>query len=441
MKILRPGYISINWKILFFLSIIMVWQTLANKAHAKPIYLATGESYILSTQDEIDTVFVSAAAIADYELIGKNSVVVYAKKEGIAEFILFDQHNKLILKSKVFVNNIITTVHKRVQLEYPDSNIEINKIGDSYVLTGTAESEEAKDTITNIIGEAIGSKRKGNSQNQPMDTFDYLGIINKIKLPQSNQVNVKLTIAEVTKDFTENVGINWSTIGDSVGSFQFFRFNAKGISTLVHAINDNAIARVLAEPNLSVLSGESASFLVGGEIPIVSTTQNSRQVSYKEFGIKLNIGAKVNDKKRIRIILNEEVSSIGKTFNINGGDSYPTLRTRKAATTLELGDGESFILGGLISNAERESLKKIPLIGDIPILGAFFRNAQTEQNQTELIVIATVNLVNPVSEKDVELPNFMHTSTLERFFNFTSIKEEKRGKIARDFMRKGGFIK
>ena len=441
MKILRPGYISINWNILFFLSIIMVWQTFANKALAKAVYLATGESYILNTQDEIDTVFVSAAAIADYELIGKNSVVVYAKKEGIAEFILFDQSNRPILKSKVLVNNIITTAHKRVQIEYPDSNIEINKIGDSYVLTGTAESEEAKDTITTIIGESIGSKRRGNDENRSMDAFDYPGIINKIKLPQSNQVNVKLTIAEVTKDFTENVGINWSTIGDSVGSFQFFRFNAKGISTLVHAINDNAIARVLAEPNLSVLSGESASFLVGGEIPIVSTTQNSREVSYKEFGTKLNIGAKVNDKKRIRIILNEEVSSIGKTFNITGGDSYPTLRTRKAATTLELGDGESFILGGLISNTERESLKKIPLIGDIPILGAFFRNAQTEQNQTELIVIATVNLVNPVSEKDVELPNFMHTSTLERFFNFTSIKEAKREKIAREFLRKGGFIK
>ncbi|MCT6562802.1 hypothetical protein N4307_14585, partial [Staphylococcus aureus] len=88
-----------------------------------------------------------------------------------------------------------------------------------------------------------------------------------------------------------------------------------------------------------------------------------------------------------------------------------SFRTRKAATTLELGDGESFILGGLISSSEREALKKIPFIGDIPILGAFFRNAETRKNQTELVVVATVNLVRPVSEKEVELPNFMHTST------------------------------
>ena len=439
MRILKLNYK--NWNILLVLFIMAIWQISINKANAKPVYLSAGESYIINTKEEIDTVFVSAATVADYELVGKNSIIVYAKKEGKAEFILFNQNNKPIQKSEVFVNNIITMVDKRIKLEYPESNIEINKIGDSYVLTGMAESEDAKETITDIIGKAIGSKVIKDSANQLTTSNDYYGVINKIRLPQSNQVNVKLTIAEVTKDFTENVGINWSTIGDSVGSFQFFRFNAKGISTLVHAINDNAIARVLAEPNLSVLSGESASFLVGGEIPIVSTTQNSREISYKEFGIKLNIGAKVNDKKRIRIILNEEVSSIGKTFNIQGGDSYPSLRTRKAATTLELGDGESFILGGLISKTERESLKKIPLIGDIPILGAFFRNAQTEQNQTELIVIATVNLVNPVSEKEVELPNFMRTSTIDRFFNFTSIKEAKREKIAREFLRKGGFIK
>ncbi|AIN16606.1 bacterial type II and III secretion system family protein [Yersinia rochesterensis] len=438
MRILRRSYVIRN--ILLFLFVITAIQTAVNRANAKSVYLSTGESYIINTQDEIDTVFVSAAAIADYEIVGKKSVIVYTKKEGMAEFILFNSSNKPMIKSVVFVNNVIAAAYKRIQLEYPESHVEINKIGDGYILTGTAGSEEAKDTIGTIIGEAVGSKRIINS-NSLINTTDYLGIINKIKLPQSNQVNVKLTIAEVTKDFTENVGINWSTIGDSVGSFQFFRFNAKGISTLVHAINDDTIARVLAEPNLSVLSGESASFLVGGEIPIVSTTQNSREITYKEFGIKLNIGAKVNDKKRIRITLNEEVSSIGKTFNMRGGDSYPTLRTRRAATTLELGDGESFILGGLISNTERESLSKIPLIGDIPLLGAFFRNAQTEQSQTELVVIATVNLVNPVSEKEVELPDFMHTSTLERFFNFSSIMETKREKMAREFLRKGGFIK
>lgn len=439
MRSARARYLS--WDMLFIIFIIITCQTIVNKASAKSTYIASGESYIINTQEEIDTVFVSSAAIADYELVGKNSVIVYAKAEGTADFILFNDKHQVITKKTVLVNNIINAANKRILIEYPDSNIDIDKIGENYILTGIVESEEAKDTIVSIVGSAMGSEKEKPLDAQYLSTPVYSHIINKLRLPQSNQVNVKLTIAEVTKDFTENVGVDWSTVGDAIGSFQFIKFNAKGISTLVHAINDDSIARVLAEPNLSVLSGESASFLVGGEIPIVSTTQNGQTVVYKEFGIKLNIGAKVSEKKRIRILLNEEVSSIGKIFNVNGGDSYPSLRTRKAETTLELGDGESFILGGLISNTERESLKKIPFIGEIPILGAFFRNAQTEKNQTELVVIATVNLVKPVSRNEIELPDFMRTSTLERLFNFTHIMEIKRQRMAKEFLHNGGFIK
>ncbi|EEQ18568.1 Type II/III secretion system protein [Yersinia intermedia ATCC 29909] len=421
---------------------IAICQTVVNQAYAKPVYLSSGESYIIKTEEEIDTVFVSTAAIADYELVGKNSIIVYAKKEGTAEFILFNKDNHPMIKTTIMVNDIITSAYQRIKIEYPDSNVEINKIGNSYLLTGKAESEEAKDTIAAIIGEAINKKREQNREDQHFNNPNYLGVINKIKLPESNQVNVKLTIAEVTKDFSENIGVDWSSISEaSVGSFKFLKFNATGISTLVHAINDDSIARVLAEPNLSVLSGESASFLVGGEIPMFNTNQNSTIIKYKTYGIKLNIAAKVNEKNRIRISMEEEVSSVDKVFNVEGGNAYPSLRTRKAATTLELGDGESFILGGLISKSERESLKKIPFIGDIPILGAFFRNAQTQKQQTELVVVATVSLVNPVAGKDVELPDFMHTSTLERLFNFTHIIEVKRKKVAKEFLRKGGFIK
>lgn len=187
-----------HFNILFILLIIAVCQITINRAIAKPIYLSTGESYIINSQDEIETIFVSAAAIADYELVGKNSVIIYAKNEGVAEFILFDQNHKPITKSVVMVNNIITLATKRIQEEYPGSIIDISKIGNSYILTGTVESEEARDTIVNIVGEAIGSKENKGSDNQYINTNDYPGIVNKIKLPQSNQVNVKLTIAEVT---------------------------------------------------------------------------------------------------------------------------------------------------------------------------------------------------------------------------------------------------
>ncbi|MCW6567510.1 pilus assembly protein N-terminal domain-containing protein [Yersinia ruckeri] len=408
--------------------------------HAEEFYLATGESHTINIKDEIDTIFSSATKVADYELIGTNSVIIYAKEEGLAEFNLFDNKNRPIYKVTVLVDNIMSKARKRIKIEYPDSNITINKLGESYILTGTAQTEEARDTIEKIVANSIGSVPV-QQEKWGYTLHSYSNITNKITIPVTNQVNVKLTIAEVTKDFTDNIGLDWSTIGNVSGNFHFTKFNAGKISTLVQAINDESVARVLAEPNLSVLSGETASFLVGGELPIVSTTQNSVNVSYKEFGIKLNIGAKVSESKRIRVKLDEEVSSLDKMFNVDGGNSYPALRTRKAGTTVELGDGESFILGGLISREDKENLKKIPLIGDIPILGALFRNAGTQTKRSELVVIATVNLVKPMQSKDVGLPDFMKTSTLERFFNYTFIRESKQEKLAKKFLSQGGFIK
>nr|WP_255324619.1 hypothetical protein [Budvicia aquatica] len=206
-------------------------------------------------------------------------------------------------------------------------------------------------------------------------------------------------------------------------------------------MSNDSIARVLAEPNLSVLSGETADFLVGGEIPIVTTSQNGTNVQYKEFGIKLNIGAKVSDTRRIRLMLGEEVSSLDNVYKTDAGDSFPALKTRRARTTVELGDGESFLLGGLINASEKESLARVPYVGDIPILGAFFRNASTERNRTELVVVATVNLVKPVSSRDIVFPDFVHTSTTERFFNFSGFRDSRNQKRAMDFLNKGGFVK
>ncbi|MEF1193556.1 general secretion pathway protein GspD, partial [Vibrio parahaemolyticus] len=128
---------------------------------------------------------------------------------------------------------------------------------------------------------------------------------------------------------------------------------------------------VLAEPNLSVISGESASFLVGGEIPITVRDNDGISVTYKEYGVKLSMVAKVTDSENIRLSLLPEVSSIDKTNGVNSGlVSVPSLRTRKAQTTVQLKDGQSFVLAGLLTSEEQESLAKIPYLGDIPILGA-----------------------------------------------------------------------
>ncbi|YCH30834.1 pilus assembly protein N-terminal domain-containing protein [Erwinia sp. D4-22] len=417
-----------------------------------------GETHVVKIQGEIGTVFISSAKVADYELIGEHSVMVYAKAAGRADLLAFDNSGNQLVKVTLVIDPLLSAVHKQVSQLVPDSQVSIVKLGKSYVISGTVANEEDRERIYQIVGEGLGASQTminksvadpgsvdggGSQQNGTswLSEVSYQNVINQLQLPVTNQVNVRLSVVEVTKSFTDNVGIDWGNAGGLPGSFHFVKFNADTLNSLVHAISNDSVARVLAEPNLSVISGETAEFLVGGEVPVISSSNNGTSVQYKDFGIKLNIGARVNSNKRIRLTLGEEVSSINSTYNTSAGQSFPTFQTRRARTTVELADGESFLLGGLISNNEREELSRLPFIGDVPILGALFRNAKTERTRGELMVVATVNLVKPIGSDKLVMPDFQRTSTWARFLNFDAIDNQQSRQLAQQFIEQGGFIK
>lgn len=450
----------VNSKVSWLLG--MTGLFLSYGVHAQEVYMEAGESQVIQVDGSIDTIFISAPKVADYEIIGDRGVMVYAKSDGQTDLIAFDKNGDQLIKTTLVVDPILSAVQKKVGQLVPDSQISIQKVGKTYILNGTVPTEEDRDRVYQIVGEGVGAKRTANKKDVPstsggsgggsegsnawLDEVVYQEVINKLKLPTTNQVNVKLSIVEVTKTFSDNVGIDWGTISGTSGNitpgtFRFVKFNADTLSSLVHAISNDSVARVLAEPNLSVLSGESAEFLVGGEVPVVTSSANGSNVQYKDFGIKLNVGAKVSSSQRIRVTLGEEVSNVDSTYSTNAGDSFPAFQTRRAKTTVELADGESFLLGGLISNNEREDLSRLPFIGDVPILGALFRNAKTERTRGELVVVATVNLVKPVTMRDIVLPDFQRTSTLARFMNFEGISNLRDRKLAEGFVEQGGFIK
>ncbi|MFI8416083.1 type II and III secretion system protein family protein [Serratia sp. NPDC078593] len=432
---------------------------LAHTSYAQEIYMNPGATQNIQVKGEIDTVFISAPEVVDYEVIGDRGLIIYARDSGRAELVVFDKDGEQIMKTTLVVDALLSELQQHITEVAPDSQVTIQKMGKSYVISGTVATEEDRDKVYQIVGEGIGAQQQitkkeiadisgnsggseGKNSSNWLNEVVYKGVINKLQLPATNQVNVKLSVVEVTKDFTDNVGIDWGTIGAATGTFRFVKFDADTLTGLVHAVSNDSVARVLAEPNLSVLSGETAEFLVGGEIPVVtSSNNNGTNVQYKEFGIKLNVGAKVSNSNRIRIILGEEVSNVDSTFSTSAGDSFPTFQTRRARTTVELADGESFLLGGLISNNEREALSKVPFIGDVPILGALFRNATTSRKRGELMVVATVNLVKPVGAREVVMPDFQRSSTWARFFNFDGISNLRDRKLAQEFVEQGGFIK
>ena len=450
--------LSLPGRILFLVTSIL----LSHMAAAQELYMEPGDSHMFQTAERIATVFITSPRVADYEVIGEKSLLVYARENGRTDLNVLDQASEQLLRVTLVVDPMLGAVQKRIGEIAPDSRVTIQKLGKTYVLNGTAATEDDRDKIYQIVGEGVGAQRivnkkqvadvaadaSGSSSDSSswLDEVVYQDVINKLKLPVTNQINVKLSVVEVTKSFTDNVGIDWGTIGSANGSitpgtFHFVKFSADTLSSMVQAIRNDTVARVLAEPNLSVISGETAEFLVGGEVPIVFSSVSGTSVQYKEFGIKLNVGARVSDSQRIRVTLGHEVSSVNGNYNINAAQSFPAFQTRRAKTTVELADGDSFLLGGLLSQNEREALSRLPFIGDIPLIGALFRHAETERSHSELIVVATVNLVKPVAARQITLPDFQRTSTLARFLNVDGISDRRNRQLAEQFVEQGGFIK
>ncbi|PWI35238.1 general secretion pathway protein GspD [Vibrio albus] len=416
---------------------------------ARIVNLSEGEAKTIQVSTDIGSVFISEPGVADYQVIEKNKVVFFGKKIGTTSFLVFDEEGRTLISRTLIVNRSFVQIQQQIQLRFPDSDVEIYNLGDQAVLSGTVATEQIKDDIYKLVGELLGKEAKittvewdldsGSSEMDFMRKYEYKGLVNHIEVIATKQVNVKLSIAEVTHSFLEEFGIQLSNVGSNgIFSYPLNNINADDIISVITAIGDDNVGQVLAEPNLSVISGETASFLAGGEIPVVTVTNNGTNVLYREYGVRLEMMAKVLRDDKIKLSLMPEVSALDNTYT-SASFSLPALKTRRARTTVELGDGQSFILGGLLNTEDRESLQKIPYIGDIPILGALFRHTETERTKTELIIVATVNLVQPIHPSEVQLPTMEKTPTLRRFFALDGTYDKAEGMWARQILTSGGF--
>ncbi|WP_158784038.1 type II and III secretion system protein family protein [Pantoea sp. BAV 3049] len=434
--------------ILRILLIGLLLSLLSFQGRAETYYMQKGAARTLRMKESVETVFTSNPEVVDYQVINDREVVIYGLSNGRGDILLVQGGKTRTIS--VLVDPLIGQLNQLVQDEFPGSKIELKKVGDGYILAGTAADEESREAIHQVVGEALGLEREvlkttlkmgGDSSQEEielkqMNYISFKKLQNRLTLPMSNQVNVKITLVEINKNYSDSLGIDWSAASE-VGDFILnqFKFNAGSLINVIHALGNESLARILAEPNLSVLSGETADFLVGGEVPVVTRTLDGTEVSYKEFGIKMFVAAKVESSQKVRLTLSQEVSSLdGSILDI------PTMKSRKARTTIELADGESFVLAGLLSETERESLSKVPFIGDVPVLGALFRNTAAKRERTELVMIATVNLVRPISPRNIMYPSINRSSLLERFFNINALTQDKSRREVAAFMQESGFI-
>ncbi len=284
----------------------------------------------------------------------------------------------------------------------------VDAAGGYGLVTGVAPSADLH------RGAASAAQAAGGGEDKVVD----MSVVNT-----SGVVQVEVKVVEVSRSVMKDIGINFTAGGNgpwsggvqlapdlaSGGFLGALNYASNNFNASLQLLQTNGLARVLAEPTLVAMSGQSASFLAGGEIPVPESgglgTQN---VVYKPFGIGLTVAPTVISRDRIALKVAPEASELdyanGITiFNNDNTTVIPALRTRKADTMVELGDGESYIISGLVSRNTRANVNKIPLLGDLPIIGSFFRNIQYSQDERELVIVVTPRLVRPIA-RGVTLP-------------------------------------
>lgn len=259
-------------------------------------------------------------------------------------------------------------------------------------------------------------------------------LINQLVVTMPNQVNIRVKIAEVSRNVSNKLGIKWGSIAGGVGQFSFSKlpnvssWGKPSITALIDALATNGMMSVLAEPNLTAMSGEDAEFLVGGQVPLPLITADTTQIEYKDFGVKLNFTPTVLSQNRISLKVNPEVSNVSiENQQVVNGTNFPSFTTRSAATTIELASGQSFALGGLLKSEDIEQLQKVPLIAEIPVLGSLFRSTEFTRRETELIIIVTAYLVQPTRSDSMQLPTdgLIPLSDVERLLAWPRIQRKR----------------
>lgn len=353
------------------------------------------------------SVFVADPETADVQAHSATLVYVFGRKAGTTTIFAVDQDENLLFSSDVQVRHPISRIEELIRGLGLKERVGVQSIDGGIVLAGSVADPATAENLRELVTQFVGEKEV---------------LINRLSIDAPTQVNLRVRVAEMSREVTRLFGIRWDAalsfgdfaLGLNTGTvlegannlFGSFENGSTSIAGVVDALEREGLVSVLAEPNLTALSGETASFLAGGEFPVPVGRENGEvQIEFKEFGVSLSFTPTVMSKNRISLRVRPEVSDLSDNGSIRLGELViPALATRRAETTVELGSGQSFAIGGLISNSTRTNLEKLPGLGDLPILGALFRSTNFRRSESELVIIVTPYLVAPRSEPDLALP-------------------------------------
>ena len=391
---------------------------------ARELVLEIRKGQLIRLDRPAAAVFVADPEVADVQAHSPTLVYVFGRRSGTTTLFAVDENEDVLLRRDVVVEHHLSGLQDVIREVAPDSRIEVRSVDGGIILDGAVRDPVKAQELREIAGRYLGENET---------------LINRLTVAAPTQVNLRVRVAEVSRDVTKLFGINWEGIF-SPGDFLFGLATGRAFTTgrgpavlacdrqqrgcrqlpvgsytngdvsingIIDALEREGLVNVLAEPNLTALSGETASFLAGGEfpVPVGQDDNNNIEIQFKQFGVSLAFTPTVLGAGRISMRVRPEVSDLSDKGAIKLNDLViPALSTRRAETTVELGSGQSFAIGGLISNTTRNNLDKVPALGDLPILGSLFRSTRFQRSESELVIIVTPYLVAPVGAAQLATP-------------------------------------
>jgi pilus assembly protein CpaC len=377
-----------------------VVQISASKRSAA-VRIIIGKSESLRADRNFSDVIVSDAEVADIVPLTDRSMSLLGKKIGTTRVSVYGEGKSLVGVFDVEVTYDTSVLATELRERFPGAQFRVASVNGRIMLSGIAA-----DAVT--VDKAVAIAKQFGPQ-----------VINTVKILQPQQVMLEVRFVEASRSASRDLGINWNAVGQNAsaalgtggllsGATPFGvivgRILGSGVQVdvMIRALEERGVVRRLAEPNLIALSGDTASFLAGGEFPIpVASANNVVTVEWKKFGVGLAFTPTVLDNGVINLKVEPEVSQLDPNNTIQIGNiRLPSLTVRRANTTVELRDGQSFAIAGLLQSITTTDQNQLPWLGDVPIIGALLRSASFQKQETDLAIIITPHLVRPARPGD-----------------------------------------
>ena len=408
--------------------------TIVNRNSDSQLKVSINRAVVVESDVPFAELSIANPQIADISSLSDRSIYVLGKQPGTTTLTLLDAQGSLISNVDVVVSADISEFKERLRQILPNEKIEVRTANDGIVLSGIASSSQKLQRALDLA-ERYAPERVSNL----MSVGGVQQVMLKVRfaeMQRSVSKSLSASLAAKGNAFGNNLGVSAGTgrysntggQGNGIGgtlpatntnsgaTLLGFNAGAVQVGVLLEALESKGVVRSLAEPNLTALSGQEAKFLAGGEYPVpVSQDNGSIAVEYKPFGVEMSFIPRVVDDGIINLELKASVSSIdpnngfeSNAFKISG------FKRRETSTTVELRDGDSFAVAGLLQDDFQDTNSQIPWLGDVPVLGALFRSASFQRDQSELVIIITAHLVSPTRGEALALPTDRVTPPSEK---------------------------